>query len=314
MCPRGRFIQRNSEDLLRLCDGQKDQKCATQCYKGYFTGDEEFLNLDINYWEQWVATRMKHTRKIIDCIDYFISPSKFLMDKFTQDFNVPINKISYLDYGFDLNRLKNRNRAQEKEFIFGYIGTHTPEKGVDLLLKAFSHLSSEAKLRIWGAAREETRAFKAITDQFLPIVKERIEWMGSYDNKNIVTDVFNKVDAIVVPSIWGENSPLVIHEAQQLRIPVITADYGGMAEYVRDGLLFKHRDASSLSEKMQVLSTNQELYNKLTQKGYPYTENGNIPSIGEHTEKLNKIYRNAIEKKGKSVAYNVRMFFTIQQS
>lgn len=302
MCPRGRFIQRNSEDLLRLCDGQKDQKCATQCYKGYFTGDEEFLNLDINYWEQWVATRMKHTRKIIDYIDYFISPSKFLMDKFTQDFYVPINKISYLDYGFDLNRLKNRNRAQEKEFIFGYIGTHTPEKGVDLLLKAFSHLSSKAKLRIWGAAREETKALKAIADQFSPVVKERIEWMGSYDNKNIVTDVFNKVDAIVVPSIWGENSPLVIHEAQQLRIPVITADYGGMAEYVRDGLLFKHRDASSLSEKMQVLSTNQELYNKLTQKGYPYTKNGNIPSISEHTEKLNKIYRNAIEKKGKSVA------------
>ncbi|WP_319803485.1 glycosyltransferase [Wolbachia endosymbiont (group B) of Euphydryas aurinia] len=302
MCPRGRFIQRNSEDLLQLCDGQKDQKCATQCYKGYFTGDEEFLNSDLNYWEQWVATRMKHTRKIIDYIDYFISPSKFLMDKFTQDFYVPINKISYLDYGFDLNRLKNRNRVQEKEFIFGYIGTHTPEKGVDLLLKAFSHLSSKAKLRIWGAAREETKALKAIADQFSPVVKERIEWMGSYDNKNIVTDVFNKVDAIVVPSIWGENSPLVIHEAQQLRIPVITADYGGMAEYVRDGLLFKHRDASSLSEKMQVLSTNQELYNKLTQKGYPYTKNGNIPSIGEHTEKLNKIYRNAIEKKGKSVA------------
>lgn len=233
MCPRGRFIQRNSEDLLRLCDGQKDQKCATQCYKGYFTGDKEFLNLDINYWEQWVATRMKHTRKIIDYIDYFISPSKFLMDKFTQDFNVPINKISYLDYGFDLNRLKNRNRAQEKEFIFGYIGTHTPEKGVNLLLKAFSHLSSKAKLRIWGAAREENKALKAIADQFSPVVKERIEWMGSYDNKNIVTDVFNKVDAIVVPSIWGENSPLVIHEAQQLRIPVITADYGGMAEYQR---------------------------------------------------------------------------------
>lgn len=124
-------------------------------------------------------------------------------------------------------------------------------------MKAFSHLSSKAKLRIWGAAREETKALKAIADQFSPVVKERIEWMGSYDNKNIVTDVFNKVDAIVVPSIWGENSPLVIHEAQQLRIPVITADYGGMAEYVRDGLLFKHRDASSLSEKMQILSTDQ---------------------------------------------------------
>ncbi|WP_375326515.1 radical SAM protein [Candidatus Tisiphia endosymbiont of Nemotelus uliginosus] len=102
----------------------------------------------------------------------------------------------------------------------------------------------------------------------------------------------------------GENSPLVIHEAQQLRIPVITADYGGMAEYVRDGvngLLFKHRDADSLSEKMQHLSTDPKLYNKLTQRGYLYTEHGNVLSISAHTEELNKIYTNIIVDKGKLV-------------
>lgn len=53
---------------------------------------------------------------------------------------------------------------------------------------------------------------------------------------------------------------------------------------------------------MQVLSTDQELYSELTQRGYLYTKNGNVPSISEHTEKLNKIYRNIIENKGKSVA------------
>lgn len=113
MCPRGRFIQRN----LKICYGfvmDRRIKMCNPMLQGHFTGDEEFLNSDLNYWEQWVATRMKQTKKVVDYIDYFIAPSKFLMDKFTQDFNVPINKISYLDYGFDLNRLKNRNRVQEK--------------------------------------------------------------------------------------------------------------------------------------------------------------------------------------------------------
>jgi glycosyltransferase involved in cell wall biosynthesis len=32
-----------------------------------------------------------------------------------------------------------------------------------------------------------------------------------------------------------ENSPLVIHEAQQARVPVITAAAGGMGEFVRRG-------------------------------------------------------------------------------
>ncbi len=62
-----------------------------------------------------------------------------------------------------------------------------------------------------------------------------------YRNQDIVRDVFDHVDAIVVPSVWVENSPLVIHEAQQARVPVITADVGGMAEYVEheeNGLLF----------------------------------------------------------------------------
>lgn len=179
------------------------------------------------------------------------------MNTFVKAFNIPHTKISYLDYGFDLNRLKDKNRIPEEDFIFGYVGTHTPEKGIDLLLKAFSSLSAKAKLRIWGALNQETAGLKAIANHFPQKVKDKIEWMGNYENKNIVTEVFNKVDAIVVPSIWGENSPLVIHEVERLRIPVITADYGGMAKYVLDGingLLFKHRDIESLLEKMETLS------------------------------------------------------------
>ena len=48
---------------------------------------------------------------------------------------------------------------------------------------------------------------------------------------------------LVVPSIWWENSPLTIHEAFLAGIPVITANAGGMAEFVRQeisGLLFRH--------------------------------------------------------------------------
>lgn len=305
MCPRGRFIQRNSKKLLQLCDGQDDLKCATQCYKGYFTGDKKLLNTDITYWKQWVATRMKQTKQAVNYVDHFFAPSKFLMNKFIEDFNILDTKISYLDYGFDLSRLKNRNRKQEKDFVFGYIGTHTPEKGIDLLLKAFSKLLSKARLRIWGTLSQETSGLKAIADQFPQEIKDKIEWMGSYKNDNIVTDVFNKLDAIVVPSVWGENSPLVIHEAEQLKIPVITADYGGMAEYVKDGkngLLFKHRDIDSLSEKMQMLATDKRLYARLIKNGYLYSDDGNVPSINKHTIELERIYFNIIKEKNRTVS------------
>ncbi|AVP87926.1 Glycosyl transferase, group 1 / radical SAM family protein [Candidatus Phycorickettsia trachydisci] len=294
ICARGRFIQRNSKQILALCDGQENKKCAQQCYSGYFTGDNDLAESDLTYWENWIAGRMKYTKQVVNNIDHFIAPSDFLLKKFIQDFSVLKEKISYLDYGFNLNRLKNRQRKLGSEFVFGYIGTHTPEKGIDLLLKAFFHGDINARLRIWGVQRPETKELMEVVDQLPGKAKSDVEWMGGYRNENIVEDVFNKVDAIVVPSIWAENSPLVIHEAQQVRVPVITSNYGGMAEYVKDGvngLLFEHRDFMSLSAKMKLLTQDTALYKKLTENGYLYSDDGQIPSIESHVREVEKIYK-----------------------
>ena len=54
----------------------------------------------------------------------------------------------------------------------------------------------------------------------------------------------------MVPSIWWENSPLVIQEAFFHRRPVICSDVGGMAEKVTDGvdgIHFRVGDAFSLA-------------------------------------------------------------------
>lgn len=296
ICSRGRFIQRNSENLLTLCDGQENKKCANKCFSGYFLGDDN--KRDANYWESWIENRMNNVKESLEHIDHFIAPSKFLMDKFINEFGISYNKISYLDYGFDLSKLKNRARLREKEFVFGYIGTHTPEKGVDLLLEAFAKLSNNSvKLRIWGHNQEETKSLKMLADSLN--INQKIQWRGYYTNENIVSEVFNHVDAIIVPSIWAENSPLVIHEAQQLRIPVITANYGGMSEYVKDGyngLLFKHRDVISLAENMLKMINDNKLYNKLSKNGYLYSNSGDVISIKDHVSDLEKIYYSELNK------------------
>lgn len=304
MCPRGRFIQRNSDELFKPCEGQNNKKCAEQCYSGYFTGDDTFAKSELLYWQEWIANRMKHTRILVDHIDHFVAPSRFLMKKFIREFDLQQSKLSYLDYGFDLNRLKARTRIKSENFVFGYIGTHTPEKGIDLLLQAFENITTNANLKIWGKEREETKALKEIVNKFPNEVKQRIEWMGNYKNESIGKDVFDHIDSIVVPSIWGENSPLVIHEAQQLRIPVITSNYGGMAEYVENnvnGLLFEHRNYKNLAEKLQLLSSDENLYKCLTKRGYLYSSDGQIPTISEHVFRIEEIYKDLIKKKNKNM-------------
>ena len=110
-------------------------------------------------------------------------------------------------------------------------------------------------------------------------------------------DVFNRCDAIVVPSIWAENSPLVIHEALQARVPVITADYGGMAEYVHhgeNGLLFSHRDPSLLSRQMQRLADDPAFARKLGSRGYLQSNDGNVPDMAEHSLAVERIYADLV--------------------
>jgi hypothetical protein len=52
MCPRGQFLTRSigKENNFHLCSAQEDQKCATDCYKVYFSGREENEQSDIEHW------------------------------------------------------------------------------------------------------------------------------------------------------------------------------------------------------------------------------------------------------------------------
>ena len=48
--------------------------------------------------------------------------------------------------------------------------------------------------------------------------------------------VYGQIDVLVVPSIWDENSPLVVHEAFAAGIPVVASNVGGLCEVIADGI------------------------------------------------------------------------------
>ncbi len=294
MCPRGQFLQRNyeNENFYQICEKQEDEKCALNCYNHYFSGQKEDFNRDKKFWSEWINTRMKETKSIIEKVDMFIAPSRYLMKLFIDDFKVPKSKIKYLDYGFPSGYLKGITKDKKNDiFTFGYIGTQIPAKGINLLIKAFSKINEKSILKIWG--RTNGQSTKSLKD-FAKNSKNKIEFSGEYVNKNIAKEVFSKVDCIVVPSIWGENSPLVIHEAQSCKIPVITADFGGMKEYVshkKNGLLFEHRNLNSIFEQMKFAINNPKKMKEFGKKGYLYSKNGEILDIKKHCSELLKNYK-----------------------
>ncbi len=286
-CPRGQFLQINYGEahINQLCHGQEDRKCAVHCYSRYFTGIDH--EKDIEYWENWVRARREEIGKLLPKIDLFISPSEFLGSILKKELG--ISNLSILDYGFNLDVLEGRQRDRGTEIVFGYIGTHIRAKGIHHLIEAFSKVRGNVKLLIYGRERNETTPYLKELSSGL-----RIEWLPEYQNEDIVEKVFNHVDVIVVPSIWFENSPLVIHEALQTRTLVITANVGGMSEFIKDGLnglTFKHRDIKSLRETMQRVVDNPSLIADLGQRGYLNSPDGNVLSQDMHIEKIIHHYR-----------------------
>ena len=55
--------------------------------------------------------------------------------------------------------------------------------------------------------------------------------MGRFDEAQ-TAGVYAGFDVLVVPSLWLENSPLVIHEAFQAGVPVVGSRIGGTADLV----------------------------------------------------------------------------------
>lgn len=299
MCPRGQFLTRSigKEHNFQLCSGQQDHKCASDCYRVYFSGNEKDEEQDIENWSSWTHQRMIETKAIIDKVDLFIAPSNYLRNRFISDFGVSENKIIFLDYGFPTEYLTQTEKSKEKtNFTFGYIGTHITSKGVNQLIEAFREIEEPATLKIYGRHNgQSTNALKLLA----ATSKNKIEFVGEYINHNLANDVFSKVDCIVVPSIWAENSPLVIHEAQSCKVPVITANFGGMKEYVQhkvNGLLFEHRNTNSLKAQLRFAIANPNLLKQFGEKGYLFSEDGSVPNIQDHCNELVKIYQRFTSK------------------
>jgi len=116
--------------------------------------------------------------------------------------------------------------------------------------------------------------------------------VGKYAHDQLPTLLAN-VDWVVVPSIWWENSPLVIQEAFMHGRPVICSDIGGMAEKVTDGvdgLHFRSGDPASLAGAIDRAAVTPGLWEALARGIRP------IYDIAEQVGVMESLYASLLER------------------
>jgi glycosyltransferase involved in cell wall biosynthesis len=147
---------------------------------------------------------------------------------------------------------------------FGFVGTLAPHKGVHVLVEAFRGMESrEASLDLYGSVTVQP----AYVEELRRAAggDARIRFRGSF-REGEQARVLASVDALVVPSVWWENSPLVALEALAAGVPVIASAIGGLPEIVehgRSGLLVPARDARALREALEDTAAGRRLGEEL---------------------------------------------------
>jgi glycosyltransferase involved in cell wall biosynthesis len=164
-----------------------------------------------------------------------------------------------------------RNKIGGRPLRFGFFGQMSPLKGITVLVEAVKYLNklgaTDATIEIYGDYSNQPPPFQEVVTKALEEAGQSIVYHGAYDNRD-VNKLMRRMDVVIVPSTWWENSPVVIQEAFTNGKPVICSNIGGMAEKVRhgvDGLHFAVSQPISLAHAIIELSENPMRLAQLTE-------------------------------------------------
>ncbi len=239
-----------------------------------------------------LTNRTEFLRNRINRVDKVVVPTQVMMAMLTRN-GLDEQRTTFVPFGLNLAYLQNATRPQSSNILrLGYIGTLHEHKGVHVLVEAVKKLVGKPiELKIYGKPND----YPDYTASLRRIIQDdpRVKFCGTFPNHQIGA-IFSDLDALVMPSLWYENSPLVIYSAQAARCPVIASNMAGLSEVIehgKNGLLFETGNASELAMTIETLLENRELLQKLS-------DNAKKPlSIQEYATKLSEIYSHLIQEK-----------------
>lgn len=240
MCPNGLFFNENK--ICEKCtSGTKELNCIIgNCEDQIFKSIGYALR---NYW----ARKRKY---YINNVDTFLCLTEFQKNKLIAN-GYSSNRIEVLPNFYngtiDSDSLKDR----VGDFV-AFVGRLSPEKGIDLLLRAAEKLP-KIKFQLAGQISPEYRKnLKIPKNVILKGVLDKDELRLFYKNARF----------LVLPSICYEGFPMVLPEAMAHKLPIVAPKIGGFPEIAQENvnaLLFNLFDEKSLVHCLETLWEDEKL-------------------------------------------------------
>jgi colanic acid/amylovoran biosynthesis glycosyltransferase len=239
---------------------------------------------------------VKNRKKLHDKNIYYIAVSSFIKTKLLEK-GFPEDRIYIHHIGVDTNRISPDNRIQRKEKIL-FVARLIENKGCKYLLNALQKLPDFPTLEvdIIGEGPERESLEKVARKS-----KFKVNFLGAKPYDEVIRHM-NKAKILCVPSIEissgaSEGFGMVFAEASAMGLPVVSFDTGGISEAVRHtetGFLAKPNNTEELSEYLNTLLSDKNLWNQMSTNSRKHAEN-NL-NISVQTKKLENIYREVLLK------------------
>lgn len=234
--------------------------------------------------------RAEWNRRVARKFARLLMASRF-MQKTMSGNGISTERMVLLPFGLDTAWAGGlRPRRFKPPLRIGFIGAISPHKGLHVLVEAFRQLGAgqRARLEIYGQLDfappygEHVRERAAGTSA--------IRFCGTFPPHEIGR-VLSELDVLVIPSLWYENTPLVLLSALAARLPVIVSDMGGLVEIIRhgeNGLVVSAGDPAALAAALQRCLEESSLLPDLSDRTSP------VKSIGTYGDELQRIYEQAV--------------------
>lgn len=196
------------------------------------------------------------------------------------------SRVSVIYNGIDFDEIGSmesfpRDACDQLSLI--YAGRLVWYKGVMFLLQAFRQVRKNFRrvhLNIFGRGPLEKRIKRFIVKSNL---QESVSFFGYAPREKFLAEL-KKSDIAVFPSLYEAQSVFVL-EAMAFKKPVLTFDFPFMSEIIKNGdngLMAKGGSVQDLTEKIQLLLSDDELRHKLGEKAYESVKRSHNWDVQSH--------------------------------
>lgn len=215
-----------------------------------------------------------------------IAPSQFVTCAAAAH-RVPAVRLRVVPHGIDPAAVQPRVEERADLCRFAYVGGLSWQKGVHVLIEAFNDVPSGAVLAVHG----DEMVFPEYSSRLRAAIRSPRIRFGGRLSREQVWQTLARTDVLVVPSLWYENSPLVIQEAFAAGVPVVASAVGALPEHVHhevDGLLVPPGDPAALRDAVRRLAGDRALVERLRRTIRP------VLTVAEHAARVETIYREVL--------------------